>query len=123
MSGQIENLYKVQKKDIPKAGVVLADAFQHDPVWKKVLEEAKIVRKIFKWIARERVSIAEVCRRLKRHGIRTKTGNENWDRATVWGMLKNPTYKGMIQPLGSGRFSPWSDTYIMADVVVGMIVF
>jgi ribosomal protein S18 acetylase RimI-like enzyme len=33
VSGQIENLYKVQKKDIPKAGVVLADAFQHDPVW------------------------------------------------------------------------------------------
>ena len=30
---QIENLYKVQKKDIPQAGVVLADAFQYDRVW------------------------------------------------------------------------------------------
>ena len=39
MSGQIENLYKVQKKDIPKAGVVLADAFQHDPVWKLVFRD------------------------------------------------------------------------------------
>ena len=38
MSGQIENLYKLQKKDIPKVGAVLADAFQHDPVWKKVFE-------------------------------------------------------------------------------------
>ena len=43
MSGQIENLYKVQKKDIPKAGAVLADAFQYDPIWKKVFEDiAKI---------------------------------------------------------------------------------
>ena len=45
MSGQIESLYKVQKKDIPKAGVVLADAFQHDPVWNKVLEDANIGQK------------------------------------------------------------------------------
>jgi ribosomal protein S18 acetylase RimI-like enzyme len=45
MSGQIKNLYKVQKNDILKAGVVLADAFQHDPVWKKVLEEANIDQK------------------------------------------------------------------------------
>ena len=42
MSGQIENLYKVQKKDIPKAGAVLADAFQHDPFWTTFFEgEAK----------------------------------------------------------------------------------
>ena len=46
MSGQIENLYKLQKKDIPKVGGVLADAFQHDPVWKKVFEgESKIDQK------------------------------------------------------------------------------
>ena len=46
MSGQIENLYKLQKKDIPKVGAVLADAFQHDPVWKKVFEgESKIDQK------------------------------------------------------------------------------
>lgn len=41
ISGQLENLYKVKKKDIPKAGSVLADAFQHDPVWEKVLEGTK----------------------------------------------------------------------------------
>ena len=35
MSGQLANLYKVQKKDIPKASAVLADVFQHDPFWKK----------------------------------------------------------------------------------------
>ena len=38
MSGQIESLYKVQRKDITKAGVTLADAFQHDPVWELVFK-------------------------------------------------------------------------------------
>lgn len=42
MSGQIENLYKVQKKDILKAGTVLADAFQHDPIWTNVFEDEAI---------------------------------------------------------------------------------
>ena len=36
MSGQLEKLYRMQKKDIPKSGAVLADAFQHDPVWNNV---------------------------------------------------------------------------------------
>ena len=46
MSGQIENLYKVQKKDVPKAGAILADAFQHDPVWKQFFkDEARIDQK------------------------------------------------------------------------------
>jgi hypothetical protein len=35
----IEKLYKVKKKDIQKAGIVLADAFQQDPIWKKVLKD------------------------------------------------------------------------------------
>jgi ribosomal protein S18 acetylase RimI-like enzyme len=34
MSGQTEILYKVQKKDIPKAGAALADAFHLDSVWR-----------------------------------------------------------------------------------------
>jgi ribosomal protein S18 acetylase RimI-like enzyme len=31
-------LYKLQKKEIPKAGIILADAFQTDPLWNKILE-------------------------------------------------------------------------------------
>lgn len=42
LSGQAIELYEVQKKDIPKAAAVLADAFQHDPVWGRILEEAEI---------------------------------------------------------------------------------
>lgn len=39
MSRQLDNLYKIQKKDIPKAGAILLDAFQYDPLWKKVFED------------------------------------------------------------------------------------
>jgi ribosomal protein S18 acetylase RimI-like enzyme len=45
MSRQLENIYEVKKKDITKTGFVLADAFQHDPIWKKVLEGVKIDQK------------------------------------------------------------------------------
>ena len=31
-------LHKIHKKDIPKASAVLADAFQHDPLWNKFFE-------------------------------------------------------------------------------------
>jgi ribosomal protein S18 acetylase RimI-like enzyme len=40
---QIENLYKIQKKDIPKAGVVLADAFQHDSIWRMVFRDGATI--------------------------------------------------------------------------------
>ena len=40
MLRQREGLYKVQKRDIPKAGAVLADAFQHDPIWTKFFKDA-----------------------------------------------------------------------------------
>ena len=49
---------------------------------------------IFEWIGQERCSIDEVCRRLRREGIPTRTGKAAWDRATIWLMLKNPTYNG-----------------------------
>ena len=42
MSVELKKLYKIEKKDIRRAGAVLADAFQHDPFWKEVLEEATI---------------------------------------------------------------------------------
>src|SRR5262245_28698278 len=59
-----------------------------------VAEEARVVRKIFEWVGQERCSIGEVCRRLRREGIPTRTGKPAWDRATVWLILKNPAYKG-----------------------------
>lgn len=57
-------------------------------------EEASVVRQVFTWVGRERLSIGEVCRRLRTQGIITRTGKTWWDRTSVWDMLKNPAYHG-----------------------------
>jgi site-specific DNA recombinase len=57
-----------------------------------VFEEARIVKQIFEWVGRDGLTIAEVCRRLQRQKIRTRTGKTYWDRTTIWAMLKNPAY-------------------------------
>ena len=57
-------------------------------------EEASVVQQVFEWIGQDGVSIGEVRRRLHDQCIKTKTGKDWWDRATIWAMLKNPAYKG-----------------------------
>ncbi len=59
-----------------------------------VPEQAAIVRQIFDWVGRDRLSIGEVARRLKRQGTPSSTGKAWWDRTSVWGMLKNPADMG-----------------------------
>src|SRR3954462_10102865 len=59
-----------------------------------IAEEARVVRKIFEWVGQGRCSIGEVCRRLRREGIPTRTGKPSWDRSGVWATLKNPAYRG-----------------------------
>src|SRR3954471_1404521 len=68
-------------------------------------EEARIVRLIFGWVGRDRVSIGEVCRRLQRQGYPTRGGKRAWDRTTVWGILKNPAYAGAAA-FGKTRVGP-----------------
>ncbi|MHC4215771.1 MAG: recombinase family protein [Planctomycetota bacterium] len=70
-----------------------------------VLEQARVVRQIFEWVGQDRLSIGEVRRRLQKQGIPTKTGKAYWDRTTVWGVLKNPAYKGMAA-YGKTRTGP-----------------
>ena len=60
-----------------------------------ILEEARVVRQIFEWVGRERCSLREVVRRLRKGGIPTRTGKPIWEPATLKGMLGNPAYKGM----------------------------
>jgi site-specific DNA recombinase len=57
-------------------------------------DEARVVRQVFEWVGRERLSIGEVCRRLRHAGERTRTGRTVWDRSVVWERLKNPAYMG-----------------------------
>jgi site-specific DNA recombinase len=70
-----------------------------------VLEQARVVRQIFAWVGQDRLSLQEVCRRLQNQGIRTATGKSWWDRATVWGILKNPAYQGRAA-YGKTRYGP-----------------
>jgi site-specific DNA recombinase len=57
-------------------------------------DEACVVRQVFAWVGRDRLTIGAVCRRLTQAGERTRTGKTVWDRSAVWGMLKNPAYTG-----------------------------
>ncbi len=57
-------------------------------------EQAQVVRQIFEWIGRERLSIGEVERRLTASETLTATGKTWWDRSVIWAMAKNSAYKG-----------------------------
>jgi site-specific DNA recombinase len=59
-----------------------------------IADEARVVRQVFDWVGRDRATIGEVCRRLTRAGEVTRTGKAVWDRSAVWGMLRNPAYRG-----------------------------
>lgn len=56
--------------------------------------EADIIRKIFNWIGRERLTINQVSKKLLKDHIATKKGKLYWNRRTISYMLKNPAYKG-----------------------------
>jgi site-specific DNA recombinase len=70
-----------------------------------VPEEARVMQQVFEWVGRDGLSIAAVCRRLKQQGIRSPSGKSYWDRTTVWGQLKNSTYRG-IAIFGKTRIGP-----------------
>jgi site-specific DNA recombinase len=59
-----------------------------------VLEEARVVRDVFRWVAQERLSLRAVCDRLQRQGIPTRTGKRRWDPSAIAFMLQNTTYIG-----------------------------
>jgi site-specific DNA recombinase len=68
-------------------------------------DEARVVRQVFDWVGRERLSIGEVCRRLTQAGEVTRTGKTVWDRSVVWGILHNPAYRGAAA-FGKTRYEP-----------------
>ena len=56
--------------------------------------EAKIVRMVFENYTQQRLSINAIARLLNERQIATRTGKGRWERSTVWGMLRNPAYRG-----------------------------
>jgi site-specific DNA recombinase len=70
-----------------------------------VEEEAYIVRLIFAWVGLDRMSLREVCRRLRQMECQTRGGTTNWYASTIRGMLDNPAYIGRAA-FGRARFLP-----------------
>jgi site-specific DNA recombinase len=60
-----------------------------------LLEEAAVVRDIFRWIAVERMSLNAVARRLMQQGIVSPGGKAYWDRSVIYAMVRNPVYAGL----------------------------
>ncbi len=56
--------------------------------------EAKVVRMVFEIYTQQRLSINAIARLLNERQIATRTGAGRWERSTVWGMLRNPAYRG-----------------------------
>jgi site-specific DNA recombinase len=56
--------------------------------------EAEVVRMVFEIYTQRGLSINAIARLLNERQIATRTGNGRWERSTVWGMLRNPAYRG-----------------------------
>lgn len=70
-----------------------------------VQEEARIVRDLFTWVANEKISLSEACRRLEKQGISTRTGLTRWRTPTIAALLRNPAYMGQAA-FGKSRIEP-----------------
>ena len=66
-------------------------------------DEACVVRRMFEWVALDRASLREVCRRLVAAGRGTRGGQGHWHPSTVRGMLTNTAYIGRAV-YGHSRF-------------------
>ncbi len=56
--------------------------------------EARVVRTVFEIYTQQGLSINAIARLLNERQIATRTGKGRWERSTVWGMLRNPAYRG-----------------------------
>ena len=56
--------------------------------------EARIVRMVFEIWTQQGLSIIAIARLLNERQIATRTRKGRWERSTVWGMLRNPAYRG-----------------------------
>src|SRR5712671_1266522 len=56
--------------------------------------EARVVRTVFEIYTQQGLSINAIARLLNARQIATRTGKGRWERSTVWGMLRNPAYRG-----------------------------
>lgn len=68
---------------------------EHASAYYEIIEkEAEIVKKVYKLYIEDGLSIGALSRWLNDHDIPTRKRVSQWERSTVWGMLRNPAYKG-----------------------------
>jgi len=56
--------------------------------------EAAVVRRVYQAYTQQGLSINALARLLNQEQVPTRTGTTRWERSTVWGMLRNPAYRG-----------------------------
>jgi len=57
--------------------------------------EAHVVRRVYEMYTVEGLSIGKITRRLNAEGIPTRKLSARWERSVVWGVLRNPAYRGV----------------------------
>jgi site-specific DNA recombinase len=70
-----------------------------------VIEEARVVQQVFAWVARERLSVRAVCRRLEEQKEPSPSGQPRWNPSTIAYFLQNPAYQGSAG-FGKSRVIP-----------------
>ena len=71
-----------------------------------VEDKAAVVRRIFRWVGLERVSLATVSRRLFEAGVPSPTGKPRWSRSMIGVLLSNTAYIGQAR-FGKNASVPW----------------
>jgi site-specific DNA recombinase len=56
--------------------------------------QAAVVRQVYDLYTVQALSIGAITRRLNELGVPTRKEQSCWERSTVWGMLRNPAYRG-----------------------------
>jgi len=73
--------------------------------WEIDPTQSEHVRWMYQWVGHDGCSLAEVVRRLHDCDVKTATGKDKWDRATIRGILLNPAYHGHAR-YGKERLVP-----------------
>lgn len=76
-------------------------------------DEAPIVKLIYEWTVKEKVTMRSIAARLDAMGVPTYTGAPEWSVATIKTILTNPTYKGKVR---------WNDRMQVRTMVGGELV-
>jgi site-specific DNA recombinase len=97
---KITERFRLGKLRLAKQGKAISNTFLalgytiQNGEYRIVEEEARLVRMIFEWAVRDRLSIRRIALRLTQMGARTKPGNTHWGASSVKNILDNPAYAG-----------------------------